>query len=208
MLVALIMTAAIIPCGGMASCNPNPCPPDMPYADPITGMCTTAPSDGGVIVIPGTDPPIPGTGGLPREPGTTTQPTSNPDPNAVDLLIYGLGGRWVDNGREVCIQHTGSGVYAWYIQDYECDHNDGTGNTSSTNVDFQAQLAGNVLTGTTSVCSHGHDDPADNGIKSATMTATVSEDGKTISGTWHNTDTDSDDPLTLTRETVGDCHVQ
>ena len=39
------------------------------------------------------------------------------------------------------------------------------------------------------------------------MTATVSDDGKSISGTWHNNDTGNEDPITLTRKTVGDRHV-
>ena len=200
-LTGLLLAASMLPAGGMASCNPTNCTPTSPGYNPVTGQCTTQ-GDTGVI--------YPGAGGLPAEPGTPTptmQPAPGLDPNSVDLNIFGLGGRWLDNGREVCVNHGGSGVYATYYAAYSCDHDDDTNQVTTTYTDFDAQLSSKTLTGTTSVCSHGHDDVSANGIKDIPMTMTVSDDGKSMNGTWHNNDTNSDVPIILTRKTVGDCHA-
>lgn len=199
-LTLLLLALAIFPTGGMGSCNQAMCTTQSADYNALTSQCTGYP--GGAN--------YPGSGGLPSEPGTpppTTQPAPTQDPNSVDLNIYGLGGKWKDNGRDVCINHTGSGVYATYYLLYECDHRDSTLQTDSTYTDFEAKLMGKTLTGMTSVCSYGHDDPADNGIRQADITLTVSDDGKTLSGSWHNAESNSDVPVTLTRQSVGDCHA-
>lgn len=203
-LLFLVLQGALVSSGGMATCNQTPCTPGNPNYNPLTGLCTT--NTGG----DGLGPALPGSGNLPSEPGTPT-PTTQPDPNlpsdSVDLNIYGLGGQWMDNGRRVCINHTGGGVFANYYDAYSCDPQDGTPPVE-TFTDFEAQLNGNMLTGTTSVCAFGHSDPADNGIKETAVTLTVSDDGKTLSGSWFDPDKGMNVPIVLTRTTVGDCHTQ
>ena len=146
---------------------------------------------------------MPGSGGLPTEPGTN--PSSDPGDNAnnVNLDVFGLNGRWMDGAREICLQHFGASVHAWYLELFMCDHQDGTGGFSNTETDFRGNLVNGVITGTTSACRYGH--PSGNGIIETTMTLTVSEDGKTLSGTWFNPDENQDIPFTVTRISVGNC---
>ncbi|HUN81317.1 MAG TPA: hypothetical protein VMV81_07375 [Phycisphaerae bacterium] len=199
-LTFFLLAASVLPTGGMGSCNQSMCTSQSADYNALTSQCTGY--AGGAY--------YPGSGGLPSEPGTappTGQPTTAPGSDDVDLNIFGLGGKWTDNGRAVCINHTGSGVFATYYQPDVCEHRDGTGDSDSTYTDFEATLSGKTLTGTTSVCGFGHDDHSLNGIRSADMTLTVSDDGRTLSGTWHNTEDNSDVPISLTRQTVGDCHA-
>ncbi len=196
--LGLLLLIAIQPLAGATSCDPD-CTPESPDYDPVTGLCTQP--AGGTL-----GPPVFGSGGLPTEPNTpTTQPDVNHDPDAVDLDIYGLNGRWTDGGHEICIQHTGSGVFAAYTEIRECDHGDG--NTSVYFADFEGELAGDAITGTVVTCKFGFDDAADNGLFDAPMMLTVSADGKTLSGTWYNSVDDVDEPFDVFRESVGNCSV-
>jgi hypothetical protein len=201
-IVFLLLVGALVASGGMATCNQLPCTPLDPNYNPDTGLCTTATSDGTTI--------FPGAGGLPAEPGTTqptTQPAADHDPDSVDLNIFGLGGKWKDNNRDACFRHTGSGVFATYYLPFQCDHADDTNMVSMTHEDFTAQLSGKMLTGTTSVCIFGQSDTSINGIQTATMTLTVSDDGKSMSGSWQHDGTGTGGSITITRLTVGDCQV-
>lgn len=203
-LVTVLLLAALHPLAGNSTCDPMPCTPMHPDYDPATGLCTQPANDGNNEL----GPPVFGTGNLPTEPGTpTTQPAPSHDQDAVALDIYGLNGRWIDSGRAVCIQHTGSAVFATYIEPFVCDHADGTGATSQTQKDFEGQLVGDTITGMTAACRHGFSEPGDNGIIDTTMILVVSPDGKTLSGTWFNSDLNEDIPFSVTRETVGNCHV-
>jgi hypothetical protein len=181
-----------------------PCGPENPNFDPETGTCpSTQPADQ-------LGPPGPGTGGLPTEPGTDTPDSAddNVDPDEVNVDVYGLGGRWIDNGNglDTCVFHTGSEVGGNYLEEHLCDHGDGTGNTSVTLINFRGTLAGNVITGTTSVCRFGFD--SGNGFVDAPMTLTVSADGKSLDGTWFHSDDNVDVPFSLSRQTVGNCFGQ
>jgi len=208
----LIASGMLLGIGNGMMCRVEPpCTPLNPDYDPATGRCDGGDADtnddgDGIIIVGGdADPPLPGTGGVPTEPDTPPAADPNGDPDAVDLMTYGLNGRWLDNGRIACLTHTGSGVVATYVLPHTCDHADGTGAISETIDDFTGQLSGDTITGMTSVCRHGFDDTEGNGFVQTTMTLTVSADGKTLSGTWHNSDTDEEVPFLLTRETVGNC---
>jgi len=199
-LTLFLIVAGVVPTGGMGTCTQAMCTSQSADYNALTSQCTGY--AGGAY--------YPGSGGLPSEPGTappTSQSTTAPGSSDVDLNIFGLGGKWKDNGRDVCINNTGSGVFATYYHSYVCEHDDGTNQSDSTYTDFEATLMGKQLTGTTSVCGFGHSDTSLNGIRQADVTLTVSDDGKTLSGSWHNTDTDSDVSITLTRQSVSDCHA-
>lgn len=185
-------------------CNGVPCEPGDPGYDPMTGLCpSTQPADE-------LGPPGPGTGGLPTEPDTETPDSAanGVAPDEVNVDVYGLNGRWIDNsnGQDTCVLHTGSEVGGNYLEEHICDHGDGTGHTSVTLVNFRGTLAGNVITGTTTACRFGFD--SGNGFLDAPMMLTVSEDGKTLDGTWYDSDADEDVPLRFTRQTVGNCFGQ
>ena len=178
--------------------------PEHPDYDPETGTCPTTQPDDTL------GPPGPGTGGLPTEPNTET-PDSAADgvePDEVNINVYGLNGRWIDNNnsRDTCVFHTGSEVGGNYLEEYVCDHGDGTGNISVTLINFRGTLAGNVITGTTTTCKFGFD--SGNGFVDAPMMLTVSEDGKTLSGSWYSEVDDEDVPFSLSRQTVGNCFGQ
>lgn len=127
--------------------------------------------------------------------------TSGDGPEFTDdfPVVHNLNGPWEDSGREALIMQTGSQVTALYKNPFVCDHADGTGQTSETDLDFNATLAGDTLTGETSVCFHGFSDPSKNGIRIANFTATVNADDTQIDGTWYNESTDSDVPFSATR---------
>ncbi len=195
--LAVILLIGLQPLAGATSCDPD-CTPENPDYDPVTGLCSQ-PAEGQQ------GPPVPGSGGLPTEPNTpTTQPAPDHDPDAVDLGIYGLNGRWMDGAYEACIEHNGSAVSAIYTELRECDHADGTGTVSLYDADFEGELVGDTITGTTVTCKFGFD-AGENGLISSPLTLTVSEDGKTLSGTWYSEVDDADIEIMLTRESVGDC---
>jgi hypothetical protein len=81
-----------------------------------------------------------------------------------------LNGFWKDGARAVRIVQNGNDVSAYYVEPYECDHRDGTGKKDKTNIDFTAKLdvtvngitlkkEGYTLTGETTVCNFGKDNP-------------------------------------------------
>lgn len=198
--LAIALCVALPPLGGAASCDPD-CTPFHPDYDPETGTCSQ-PADEPL------GPPVFGSGGLPTEPDApTAQPDDTHNPDDVAMDIYGLNGRWRDRGYEVCIQHTGSGVYAAYTELRECDHADGTGNVSYYFANFEGDLSGDTITGTVVSCTFGFDEPGVNGLVDSPMTLTVSADGKTLTGSWYNAVDDVDEPIEMTRETVGNCHA-
>jgi hypothetical protein len=110
-----------------------------------------------------------------------------------------LNGKWDDNGRAVCITQSGASVSARFLEPYICDHRDGTGQTSQTDVDFDATLAGARLTGQTTVCNFGAGNPLGVGVDQADMVLDVSADRNTLSGTYFNESDQTDDPISLTR---------
>jgi hypothetical protein len=109
-----------------------------------------------------------------------------------------LAGKWNDNGRLVCITQSGSSVSARYIDPYVCEFRDGTGGSDQTDFDFDATLSGRTLTGETTVCKFGADNPNGVGLARAAMTLSVSADGKTLEGTYFNATDQQDEPITLT----------
>lgn len=204
----LLFAAVVTVAGGMQmECPPAMCPADKPVRNPMTGECE--PIGGDDAVVPGgrSFPPGPGTGGLRTEPDTDTTTADNTDPDAVDLLTFGLNGRWkaLDNDRISCIVHTGSGMTSTLIVDRECDHQnvDGTNVISYTDRDLEGTVAGNMVTGTQTACRFGNSDSSLNGLFDFPMMLTISADGKTLSGSW-NFDGDVID-FTLERQTVGSC---
>ncbi|MFO0840652.1 MAG: thrombospondin type 3 repeat-containing protein [Phycisphaerae bacterium] len=110
-----------------------------------------------------------------------------------------LNGKWLDNGRLVCITHAGASVQARYVVPYICDHRDGTGQSSETDFDFDATISARTLTGETTVCNFGAGNPLGVGISRASMTLTVSPDGATLSGTFFNALDNNDAPISLTK---------
>lgn len=205
----LFCVAVAIVTGGM-ECQTAVCPPNRPVFNEKTGQCE--PEGGDDTVVPGgrTFPPGPGTGGLRTEPDTDTSMANDTDPDAVDLLVFGLNGRWKasDNGRISCILHTGSGMTSTLIEDRECAHMnaDGSDITSYTSSDLEGVVVGNTITGTQRACRFGQPDPSLNGLFDFPMMLTISADGKTLSGTW---DFDGDiREFSLERQTVGGCRTE
>jgi hypothetical protein len=61
--------------------------------------------------------------------------------------------------------HSDSEVTALYVEPYVCNHNDGTGDTTETDLDFHGSLEGSVITGDTSTCLSGEDNPFGVGLR-------------------------------------------
>lgn len=193
------------------NCQVGLCPDEGQRLNPLTGLCEpddadTSDDGDGVVVAGGpTFPPGPGTGGLPTEEDVNTSTADDSNPDAVDLLTYGLNGRWraTDNGRISCILHTGSMFLSTLIEERLCEHFDGTGAVSMTFEDLEGMVVGETITGTTKACREGNEDTSLNGIFDFDMTLTISEDGKTLAGFW---DFDGEiREFSLVRETVGNC---
>jgi hypothetical protein len=126
-------------------------------------------------------------------------PPSPPSPPSPPLPALDLNGLWSDNGRQVRITHSGASVEALYLLPYICEFRDGSGGSEQTDFDFQAALTDHRLTGQTTICSYGQGNPQGVGLKLAQMQLTVAQDAKSISGTWHNTFTNTDQAINLTR---------
>ena len=116
----------------------------------------------------------------PKTTAGTSTPSDGPDYPNDQAPIGDLNGPWEDNGKEIRLTQSGNSVTALYVEPYVCDHNDGTGQTSQTDLDFNATLNGNTLTGETSVCTWGQGNPLGVGIRPARITLTVSADGLTL----------------------------
>lgn len=206
----LLFGAVVTVASGMQmECQTALCPGDKPVLNPVTGECE--PLGGDDAVVPGgrSFPPGPGTGGLRTEPDTDTSMADDSDPEAVDLLIFGLNGRWMasDNGRISCILHTGSGMTSTLIEDRECTFQNANGSevTSFTTSDLEGMVVGDMITGTTRACRYGQSDPSLNGLFDFPMMLTISADGKTLSGSW---DFDGEvREFSLMRQTVGNCRT-
>jgi hypothetical protein len=126
----------------------------------------------------------------------TPQLTPSPSPSGEAVDLTGL---WDDNGRQVLISQSGSSVTATYVEPYVCDHQDGTGQTSETDIDFTATLDGRTLRGEINTCSFGSENPLGVGIKPAPFTVTLSDDSRELTGTWYSELDETDVPLTITR---------
>ncbi len=205
----LYLAAALVVAGGM-ECQTAMCPNDKPVFNPVTGKCEAEGGDDTIVPGGRTFPPGPGTGGLRTEPDTDTSMADNSDPDAVDLLVFGLNGRWIatDNGRISCINHTGSGMTSTLIENRECTYQDVNGSnvTSLTTADLEGMVVGNMITGTTRACRFGQSDTSLNGLFDFPMMLTISADGKTLSGSW---DFDGEvREFSLERQTVGDCRTE
>jgi len=207
LLFGVVVTVA----GGMQmECQTAMCPDDKPVRNPITGECEAEGGDDSAVPGGRSFPPGPGTGGLRTEPDTDTSMADDTDPEAVDLQVFGLNGRWLasDNGRISCILHTGSGMTSTLIEDRECAYQDvnGTDVTSFTTSDLEGMVVGDMITGTTRACRYGQSDPSLNGLFDFPMMLTISADGKTLSGSW---DFDGEvREFSLMRQTVGTCRTE
>jgi hypothetical protein len=108
----------------------------------------------------------------------------NPDGICEACPPLDLNGLWEDNGRRVRIVHRGERVTATYVVPHTCHHQDGTGGSSRTTLDFNATLRCLTLTGETTVCRYG---PGTNpGFILSPVTLTASPDGTSLSGRWRN----------------------
>ncbi len=205
----LLVCATVVVVAGGSSCPSTLCPEEGTIFNPLTGECeAVGDTNGDGYVVPGgpTNPPGPGTGGLPTEPDTDTSMSENGDPDAINLQIFGLNGRWLanDNGRLSCIVHGGDNMTSTLLEERACDHQDPNVETVSyTYSDLEGTVSGNTITGTTVVCQYGHSDSSMNGIFENPMMLTISEDGKTLSGTYMILGEVRD--FSLTRQTVGNC---
>ena len=109
---------------------------------------------------------------------------------------HDLNGLWSDNGHRVQISQSGASVTATYLDPWDCDHRDGTGQHSQTTEDFSGTLVCATITGQTSTCRYGAGNNP--GIIQSPMQLTVSEDGNTLSGTWQSDE--GSGAITLTRD--------
>jgi hypothetical protein len=116
-----------------------------------------------------------------------------------------LSGRWMEyNQKEVRIVHRGDRVLATYLTPFICDHVDGYTDIadpsrpqSETTFDFDAQVQGDRLIGSTTACQYGGPSP---GIVEVPLELTVSADGNTLDGFWLD-DVGGHRSITLTRIT-------
>ena len=122
-----------------------------------------------------------------------------PAPPTEEPADIDLNGTWDDGGREVIITHSGDSVTAEYVVPHVCEHDDGSGQTSETDLDFMGTLDGDTLTGSIEVCGFGTDNPLGVGFRPTEVTLTVSPDGQELNGTWFNELDETDVPLTITR---------
>jgi hypothetical protein len=101
-----------------------------------------------------------------------------------------LNGLWEDNGRRVRIVHQRQApdqpqsVVATYVQPHTCHHQDGSGRTSRTLLDFRATLRCRILTGEVTVCFWGQ--RSNPGFRLSAVTLTADLDGTSLSGKWEN----------------------
>ncbi len=208
----LVLAAVVLVTGGMGmECQTALCTADRPVFNPMTGKCE--PEGGDDVIIPGgrSFPPGPGTGGLRTEPDTDTSMADDSDPDAVDLAIFGLNGRWhaLDNDRLSCIVHAGTTMTSTLIEQRVCEHLDPDPYPETityTFADLEGTVDGDMITGTTIVCAYLNSDPALNGIFLNPMMLMISPDGKTLSGTYIFDDEVR--PFSLERQTVGDCRTE
>ena len=114
-----------------------------------------------------------------------------------------LNGPWMDGARAVTITQSGSSVTATYDADYDCDPRDG-GPIQKTHDDFNgATLSGNQLSGQITVCSWGKGNANGTGLKKSAFNLTVSADGQKLEGSFFNSNTGKDVPITITRKCGG-----
>jgi len=143
---------------------------------------------------------------------------NSPDPVSGSALLPDLNGSWMDNGHTVLVTMVansdcvvsgshmpcgGGSVTAMYVQPIVCDHQDGTGETDQTTVDFTGQLEDGTgdqpldIVGTTSACQYGSDNPNGVGFHQTAIYLVVSADAQTLTGIWNNAGNNS--PAQLAR---------
>jgi F5/8 type C domain/FecR protein len=112
---------------------------------------------------------------------------------------HNLNGAWLDGGRRTVITQSGDAVDARYVKPYICDFRDGSGRTSQTTLDFRGTLDFNTIYGHTSICAYGKGNPSGVGLHLVPIRLTISADTRTIRGSWYNSSTHSNVPITITR---------
>lgn len=152
------------------------------------------PDDGGSM--PG-GPSEPG-----DDPGGSDDPTSlagdGPDFSEDFPSERNLNGLWEDGGREIRITQSGNAVTALYVMPHTCDHADGTGEMSETDLDFNGTIDGDRVTGEIIICRYGFDDGG-NGFIPTTFEVSINADDTEMRGTWYNNVDDLDEALMITR---------
>lgn len=127
----------------------------------------------------------------------SAQPPASPTPTP------NLNGAWMDGVRPVTIVQNGSSVTATYDGDYECDPRDG-GPIQKTRDDFNgATLSGDQLSGEITVCSWGKGNTNGTGLKKSAFKLTLSADGQRLDGSFYNSSTGKQVPITIIRKCGG-----
>jgi hypothetical protein len=109
---------------------------------------------------------------------------------------HNLNGLWMDSGREIRIIHDGSSVTGLFTGEYICDHRNGTGATSTSDLDLHGELVDDELTGDLTTCKWGSSDA---GIVPSPLKLRVSPSGLELVGSWFNSVDNRDESLTITR---------
>lgn len=151
----------------------------------------------------GEDLSMPGGRPIPADdPADFDDPTSlagdGPDFSEDFPSEHNLNGLWEDDGREIRITQTGNAVTALYVTPHTCDHADGTGEMSETDLDFNGMIDGNKVTGEIIICRFGFDD-AGNGFIPTTFEVSIDADDTAMRGTWYNNVDDLVEALMITR---------
>ncbi|MCP4591466.1 MAG: hypothetical protein GY842_12040 [bacterium] len=139
----------------------------------------------------------------------TSPPTEDPPANTSgsdattngpeDPLHLDLSGSWMDGARAIEITQTGFEVEALYVTPYICVHDDGSGESSQTDLDFRGTLTDGELVGETSACRAGLGYGVEVGLTFTPIQLTVNEDLTELTGTWHNALLNEDLPVTIIR---------
>ena len=102
------------------------------------------------------------------------QPAPSPAPSVGPADLSGL---WLDGEFPTMLEHTGSLLRArWIKPPYQCDPGGG-GGLLSTDLNFEATVQGNYVSGQTTTCSTS-------GLEMAEMELTISDDRNTMTGAW------------------------
>jgi hypothetical protein len=166
-----VITAMLAVCA-LLGCSSGPAATATPT--PIVAVPSPAPSD----------TPVP----------ATTDETSPTPSGPIDL-----NGLWEDNGHQVRITQAGSDVTGNYVEPHPCDHRDGTGQSSTTDLDFTGTLEGTTITGTVNVCDYGAGNPHGVGFRAVPVTLNVNADASELSGSWYDDLDETDVDITITR---------
>ena len=118
------------------------------------------------------------------------QPRSTPAPSSGPADLSGL---WFDGQFPTLLEHTGSLLRARWVQlPYLCDPGDRGAGLLPTDLNFEATIQGNSVSGQTSTCSTS-------GLEMAEMELTVSADRNSMTGTWTATHPPRRESMSLRR---------